>query len=147
MHDNKIEWIWDMLNKKEMKFHMWLYVYVHVYKRLFTKSLDSTITLSDTVIQMIWDERPLGPVWTHTEALGCVFGRFCLLGAYACSMMITEIQMLRYMRYEMRFPHLSIVAPGHDGFVIARPSRSRYDEIIPLGSCLVIVFGIQYLIL
>jgi len=29
---------------------------------------------------MIWDERPLGPVWTHIEALGRVFGRFCLWG-------------------------------------------------------------------
>ena len=46
----------------------------------------------DTVIQMIWDERPLGPVWTYIQALGRVFGRFCLLGAYACGMMIIEIQ-------------------------------------------------------
>ena len=89
----------------------------------------------------------MGPVGTHIEALGRVFGRFCLLGAYACSMMITEIQMLRYMRYEMRFPRLSAVAPEHDCSLIAHPSRSGYDEIIPLGTCLVIVFGIQYLIL
>ena len=27
---------------------------------------------------MIWDERLLGPVWTHIEVLGRVFGRFCL---------------------------------------------------------------------
>ena len=32
----------------------------------------------DIVIQMIWDERPLGPIWTHIEALGRVFGRYCL---------------------------------------------------------------------
>ena len=76
-----------------------------------------------------------------------MFGRFCLLGAYACSMMIIEIQMLRYMRYEMRFPYLSVVAPGHDGSLISHPSRSGYDEIIPLGTSLMIVFGIQYLIL
>ena len=27
MYDIRIEWIWDMLNKKEMRFQMWLYVY------------------------------------------------------------------------------------------------------------------------
>ncbi|GAY42350.1 hypothetical protein CUMW_066170 [Citrus unshiu] len=43
------------------------------------------------------------------------------------------VTMLRHMRYEMRFPHLSVVAPGHDGSLITRPSRSGYDEIIPLG--------------
>ncbi|KAK9183149.1 hypothetical protein WN944_026298 [Citrus x changshan-huyou] len=41
------------------------------------------------------------------------------------------------MRYEMRFPHLSVVAPGHDGSLIAHPSRSGYDEIIPLASVLI----------
>ncbi|KAK9213876.1 hypothetical protein WN944_005861 [Citrus x changshan-huyou] len=40
--------------------------------------------------------------------------------------------MLRYMRYEMRIFRLSIVASGHDGSLIARPSRSGYDEINPL---------------
>ena len=55
--------------------------------------------------------------------------------------------MMRYIRYEMTFPRLSIVAPGHDGSLIARPLRSGYDEIIPLGTCLVIVFCIQFLIL
>ena len=43
----------------------------------------------------------------------------------------------------MAFPRLSVVAPGHDGSLIARPSRSGYDEIIPLGACLVIVINIS----
>ncbi|KAH9671308.1 Endonuclease [Citrus sinensis] len=41
------------------------------------------------------------------------------------------------MRYEIRFPHLSVVAPGHDGSLIVHPSRSGYDEIIPLGSIMI----------
>ena len=51
------------------------------------------------MIHMIWDERHLGPVWTHIEALGRVFGRFFLLGAYACCVMITEIQIWDTGRY------------------------------------------------
>ena len=51
------------------------------------------------------------------------------------------------MRYDMTFSHLSVVASGHNSSLIACPSRSGYDEIILLGTCLVIVFGIQYLIL
>ena len=89
------------------------------------------------MIQMRY--RPLGPVCVHTEALGRVLGCLVLLGPdYACKNM---------MRYIMAFPYLSVVAPGHNGSLIARPSRSGYDEIIPLGTCLVIVFSIQYLIL
>ncbi|KAH9657944.1 Endonuclease [Citrus sinensis] len=41
------------------------------------------------------------------------------------------------MRYEMTFPRLSVVAPGHDGSLFARPSRSGYDEIIPLGTIMI----------
>ena len=86
-----------------------------------------------------WNERPLRPVWVHTEALGRVSGRFVLWGLdYACKNM---------MRYEMTFPRLSVVAPGHDSSLIACSLRSEYDEIISLGTCLMIVFGIQYLIL
>ena len=38
------------------------------------------------------------------------------------------------------------IASGHDGSLIVDPSRSEYDEIIPLGTCLVIdsVFGVCY---
>ena len=54
---------------------------------------------------------------------------------------------MRYEVYEMTFHGLPIVAPGHDGSLIARPLRSRYDEFIPMGTCLMIVFSIQYLIL
>ena len=49
---------------------------------------------------MIWDERPLGPVWTHIEALGRVFGRFCLWGICMrydyYSVTVIEIQWYRY---------------------------------------------------
>ena len=55
--------------------------------------------------------------------------------------------MLRDMRYELAFPRLSVVALRHDGSLIAHPTRSGYDKIIPLTTCFVIVFGIQYLIL
>ena len=40
----------------------------------------------------------MGP-WTLIEALGRVFGCFCLLGAYACGMMIIEIQIWDTDRY------------------------------------------------
>ena len=98
---------------------------------------------TDIEIQMIhmWF-RPLGPVWVHTEALGHVLGCLVFWGPdYTCT------DMMRYMRYEMTFPRLSIVTPRHDGSLIARLSRSGYDEIIFLGTCLVIVINIQYLIL
>ena len=94
----------------------------------------------DMIIQMRY--KPLGLVWVHTEDLGRVLGRLVLWGQdFACT------DMVKYMRYEMAFSRLSVVAPGHNGSLIACPSRSGYDEIIPLGTCLVIVFGIQYLIL
>ena len=51
----------------------------------------------DTVIQMICDERLLGPVWTHIEALGRVFGRFCLyMHGIQISYWDTKIQWYRY---------------------------------------------------
>ena len=44
--------------------------------------------------------RPLGPVWTHIEALGRVFGHFCLWGIYMrydyYSVTFIEIQWYRY---------------------------------------------------
>ena len=85
---------------------------------------------TDIEIQMIhmWF-RPLGPVWVHTETLGHVLG--CLV-----------FWIWWDMRYEMTFPCLSVVALRHDGSLIARPSRSGYDEIISLSTCLVIVINI-----
>ena len=48
---------------------------------------------------MIWDERHLGPVWTHTEALGRVFGRFYF---YMHAVHIW-IQFLRYSDTDMGY--------------------------------------------
>ena len=54
---------------------------------------------------------------------------------------------MKYETFEMTFPYLSVAALKNYGFLIACPSRSEYDEIIPLSTCLVIVFGIQCSIL
>ena len=49
---------------------------------------------------------------------------------------------MRYRTYEMAFPCPPVAAPGHDGFLITRPSRSRYDETIHLGIRLMTIFKI-----
>ena len=93
-----------------------------------------------TNIEIHMRYKPLRLVWVHTEVLGRVLRRLVLWGSvYAC------IDMMRYMRYEIAFPCLTVVASGHGGFLIARPFRFRYDEIILLGTCLVTDFRIQFL--
>ena len=92
---------------------MWIWV-----QWLFLKSLDSTFPFQiqwyrwydmwglrkpwgviREVLALIV-RRPLGPVWTHIEALGRVFGRFCLWGICMrydyYSVTVIEIQWYRY---------------------------------------------------
>ena len=71
---------------------------------------------TDEIWWYIWDMmihmryRPLGSVWVHIEVLGRVLGHLVLTGPdYTCT------NMMRYMRYEMAFSRLFVVAPGHDG--------------------------------
>lgn len=85
----------------------------------------------------MWYEimRFLGLVLTHIEVSGRVFGCFCLLEVYACSMMITKIQIQRY-RWDIRLLRPVWVHTEALGFVLGcfcllgiRLCMHRYDEI------------------
>ena len=49
---------------------------------------------------------------------------------------------MRYEAYEMAFHCLPVSVLGHDGSLITRPLRSGYDDIILVGTWLVIVVNI-----
>ena len=91
-----------MLNKKKLEFRC-DYMFMYMCVKGLYKIIGQYPSPLDTVIQMIWDVRSLGLVWTHIEILGLVFetllsfGGICMqYGDYKNTNI--EIQMI-HMRY------------------------------------------------
>ena len=65
-----------------------------MYKNIVCKIIGQYPFLPVTVTHIWWEA--FGPIWTHLEVLGRMFGCFCVWATYVYNMMITETQLLRY---------------------------------------------------
>ena len=85
----RIEWNWDMLNKKKMRIQMSLYVYVHLYHCISSRYSDTNDMRWQSFRARLNTHRGFGPcVWALLPV-----GGICMW------LMIIGIQMLRYIWY------------------------------------------------